>query len=177
MNTWSFLASEFSRFLFTCFDHISLIWTRNHSIQKRKLLVLKRATNPKHFQRQLTSPLFSVDPFSVRGQYVWFNFFFFNFFFDHLLILSIWLMKFVEKYVRSHARVVWSFVNWDLALWFVLNIYVLNLIYHEIDSRKYMCDVLHVIFYVLFHDLRTRFLVWYIEYSYLCSYWFTCLDF
>ena len=139
--------SEFSlNFLVSCFYHNFFIRTRNWVIQKRKVLVLKRSTNPKHFQRQLTSPFFSVDPFSVRGQYVCFNFFFFNFIFDHLLILTIWLMKFVEKYVRSLARVVWSFVNWVLALWFVLNIYVLNLIVCEIDSRNWIYDVSHFIF-------------------------------
>ena len=37
------------QFLFTCFDHISLIRTRNQSIQKPKLLVSKRAIKPKHF--------------------------------------------------------------------------------------------------------------------------------
>ena len=82
-------ASVFQHFLFTCFDHISLIRTRNHSIQKPKLLVSKRATNPKHFQRQLTSAFFSVGQFPVRGQYWFFNFLFFNFIFDQLLILSI----------------------------------------------------------------------------------------
>ena len=150
-RTWSDfheISAVFFNFLFSYFDHNFLIRTRNQSIQKPKLLVLKRAISRKHFQRQLTSLFFSVDRFSVRGQGCLFNFFFFNFIFDLLLILTIWLMKFVEKYVRSHARVVWSFVNWDLALWFLLNIYVLNLIYHEIDSRKCMCDVLHVIFYV-----------------------------
>ena len=150
-RTWSDfheISAVFFNFLFSYFDHNFLIRTRNQSIQKPKLLVLKRATNPKHFQRHLTSTFFPAVSSSVRGQVVCFNFFFFNFIFDHLLILIIWLMKFVKKYVRSYARGVWSFVNWDLALWFLLNIYVLNLIYHEIDSRKCMCDVLHVIFYV-----------------------------
>ena len=89
LKNTSFPASVFQQFSFTCFDHISLIRTRNHSIQKPKLLVSKRATNPKHFQRQLTSAFFSAGQFSVRGQYLIFNFFFFNFIFDQLLILSI----------------------------------------------------------------------------------------
>ena len=55
-----------SWFLISYFDHNSLIRTRNWVIQKPKLLVLKRAINPKHFLSHLKSWLVAACCSSVR---------------------------------------------------------------------------------------------------------------
>ena len=132
--------------MFSYFDHNSLIRTRNRVIQKPKLLVLKRATKPMQFQSHLTSSFFPVHWFQSEVHWLYVKLLLFQFLLIISLILSIWLMKYVEKLVRSYARVVWL-ISWlSLALWSHLNIYLLDLILLEIASRNWLYDVLHVIF-------------------------------
>ena len=106
-NTKIWNLQNSSWFPFSYFDHIFFIRTRNRVIQKPKLLVSTRATNPKHFQRHLTSWFFTALWFPVRGQKLYVILLLLQFHLIFSMILSIWLLKYVEKYVRSYARVVW----------------------------------------------------------------------
>ena len=72
------------QFLISYFDHISLISTLNWVIQKLKLLVLKRATNPKHFQIHLSSSFFPVIWFQYETQLLYVKLLLLTSSFDHL---------------------------------------------------------------------------------------------
>ena len=109
----------FLQFLVSCFDHNFFIRTQNWVIQKRKLLVSKRSTNCKQFQRHLKSAFFSVVRFSVRGQ-VLYVIFFFSFYLMFIYFnLPIWLIKYVKNDVRSYVRVVWLIdLSFSFVIWF-----------------------------------------------------------
>ena len=106
-NIKSEILQNCSWFLISYFDHNSLIRTWNWVIQKPKLLVLKRATNPKHFQSHLTLSVFPAHWFQSEVLWLYVKLLLFQFLLIISLILSNWLLIYVEKYVRSYARVVW----------------------------------------------------------------------
>ena len=129
-----------SWFSFSYLDHNSLIRTRNWVIQKPKLLVLKRATNPKHLHSHLSS-LFSAVHQSQSEIWVCKCF---NFFLLSLLIISL-------IFLFDWWKIIWMMLTHMLGLydWLFCWVLVLNLIWVYFTKTWHILKLILEITYML----------------------------